>query len=105
MKKKDREIMEKKVSRKDFLKLGFGFLLGGIATGLIGCKQGTAIKKTTNAPLAQYGNFYGDAKTKVYHKPTCKLAPKPAEAVMFDSPTGAEYHGYRACYICKPDKI
>lgn len=104
MEKKDRNKTEKeKISRKDFLKLGFGFVLGGIATGLLGCKD-QAFPDRAGVPMPQYGNFIASPKTKVYHKPNCRLAPAKDIAVYFDSPTGAEYNGFRPCYICKPEK-
>lgn len=99
--KQPNKMNDKKISRQDFLKLGFGVVMAGIATHILGCKQSS----TTGIPTAQYPNFLGDSMNRVYHKPTCKLAPEQSKAVSFDSPTAAERAGFRACLICKPNEI
>ncbi|MCE1246150.1 MAG: hypothetical protein LWY06_05860 [Firmicutes bacterium] len=94
-------IKDEKMSRKDFLKLGLGVLAGITATTFIGGCKDTATG--AGVPMAQYANFYGDSTSKVYHMPTCKLAPKTSKAVMFDSPVAAQNYGYRPCSVCHPN--
>jgi len=100
---KNRDFDEnKKLTRRDFLKMGFAFVLGGVATSFLGCRQAA---QHTNAPMPQYINFLGDPSSRVYHTIDCKLAPPKSKAVFFDSPIASERAGFRPCTICKPGKI
>ena len=103
MKNKDtNERKDKKMTRRDFLKIGFAFVVGGVATSFLGCRQAA---QHTNAPMPQYINFLGDPSSRVYHTLDCKLAPSRSKAVFFDSPTAAERAGFRPCAVCKPGQI
>ena len=93
---------EKKMSRSDFMKMGFAALAGVVAFGIAGCRNDNNLAETPNVPLPKVYNFIGDPTTKVYHKLNCRLAPKRTKGVFFDSPIGAKHSGYRPCLVCKP---
>lgn len=97
MEKKDSN-KEKKITRKDFIRAGVTMAAVAVVTGILGCRE----TGRPNVPLAQYPNFAGNSVNKVYHKPTCKLAPDSSKAVYFDAPDMAHRAGYRPCAVCKP---
>jgi len=97
--------MDGKISRKDFIKIGFGFLLGGVAATLLGCKNQAYQTPRPDVPIPQYANFIGDPSSRIFHRLKCKLAPKREKAAFFDSPIAAMHQGFRPCRVCKPNKI
>ena len=56
---------------------------------------------TAPAPKAM---FVASAKSKVYHRPTCRYAQRvsPSNLITFSSREEAEKEGYRPCKTCKP---
>ena len=56
-------------------------------------------------PIAQQVNFLGDTKSKKYHYPSCKRAPKGQQGVAIDSPMSAQRSGFKPCKVCKPPKV
>lgn len=92
---------DKKISRADFLKLGMAAVLGAAVLGIMGCKD-DSLAPRPNVPMAQVPNFVGDPNSKVFHKPTCRMAPEKDVAVYFDAPLAATNAGYRPCMVCKP---
>ena len=56
------------------------------------------------ASAAFSGEFWGSAKSDVYHYPDCRYARKitPIYLIKFPSPEEARDVGYRPCKVCKP---
>ncbi len=52
--------------------------------------------------LLSSGNYVGNAKTHVYHLPSCRVLPNPENRVYFGTKREAAAQGYRACGVCKP---
>jgi hypothetical protein len=92
---------DKKISRADFLKIGFAALVGTAVVGIMGCKD-EGLAPRPNTPMPQVPNFVGDQDSYVFHKPTCRMAPKKDKGVYFDAPMAASNAGYKPCKICKP---
>ncbi len=56
------------------------------------------------ATVALSTEFWGSAKSKKYHIPTCRWAKKIKEdnRIVFASPEDAVKAGYEPCKTCKP---
>lgn len=68
------------------------------------CSAQKQKKLPPQVPIAQQVNFLGDAKSKKYHYPSCKKAPKDGTGIAIDSPMSAERSGFKPCKTCKPPK-
>ena len=62
------------------------------------------IRAVLDRDTAFDGEFvYGVKSTRIYCRPSCpSRRPKPENIELFDSPSDAEYAGYRACLRCDP---
>jgi len=56
------------------------------------------------ASAALSGEFWGSAKSDVFHYPDCRYALKidPMYLIRFSSPELAREAGYRPCKVCEP---
>lgn len=59
------------------------------------------------ASVALAGEFWGSAKSDVYHYPDCRYTKKidPLYLVKFSSVEEAQDAGYRPCKVCKPPRF
>ena len=67
--------------------------------GTIGYIQSNHIVSELTGDDAAY---IGNAKSKVFHRPTCKNLPSEKNAISIDSREEAIARGYRPCGNCNP---
>jgi methylphosphotriester-DNA--protein-cysteine methyltransferase len=70
---------------------------------LAGCNE----KEPAQAQNAQAELFVGSANSDKYHLPECKHAKNISShnRVVFKNTEEAENNGYKACKVCKPNRI